>query len=60
MTSVKANTFSATDNKVIKNLLNEIKYLKDILNLRSKGRSRQNEISKHLLRLKKENNRLRE
>ena len=54
MTSVKANTFSATDNKVIKNLLNEIKYLKDILNLRSKGRSRQNEISKHLLRLKKE------
>jgi len=60
MTSIKANTFSATDNKLIKNLLNEIKYLKDILNIRTKGRSKHQDISKHLLRLKKENNRLRE
>jgi hypothetical protein len=39
-TKIKANRFSATDNKLIKNLLNEIKYLKDILNLRSKGHSK--------------------
>ena len=36
-TLIKANSYNASDSKIIKKLMKEVKYLKDILNMRRGG-----------------------
>jgi hypothetical protein len=58
VTHVKPNSINAVDAELVDKLQKEIKYLKDILNLRRKGGS-VNEVHHRLLLLQEENDRLR-
>lgn len=59
MTKVKSNSIDAVDAELVKKLQNEIKYLREILNIRRKGTSTVNEVHNKLLLLQEENDRLR-
>ena len=60
-TKVKQNKYNAKDSKLVNKLRQEIKYLRDILNLRRGGtKSHMTTIQKKLLILQHENDRLRE
>ena len=57
MVKIKANEVDATDQAVVKKLHEEVLHLRQVLNLRKKGKTE--EIQRRLISLQKENNRLR-
>jgi len=59
VTEVKANKIEAQDAELVQKLQKEIKYLKEILNIRRKGTSAINQVHNKLLILQEENDRLR-
>jgi len=60
VTEVKANKIEAVDAELVAKLQREIKYLKEILNIRRKGTSAVNQVNNKLLILQEENERLRQ
>jgi len=58
MSKVKANNSLASNDRLVNKLQNEIKHLRDVLNLRKKGR--QQDMQAQLVSLKLENQRLRD
>lgn len=58
MTKVRANNFSATNNRMVNKLQNEIKHLRDVLNIRRKGNKY--DLEAQVVALKLENQKLRE
>ena len=58
MTKVKANNISASNDRIVNKLQNEIKHLRDVLNIRRKGNKQ--DLEAQIVALKLENQRLRE